>query len=214
MKAVRDGLLPAFAASFTIASLVVPAAPAKAAGWLTSSCTFAEANAALIFAVLAGFAAAFAILALIYRERARGFAHHSLRDATRLDTLGTVEDNYRALASLEHQVCVIWSDNHARLALHTLHATTGVPAKLPLLLRFASWLHPDDAGRVATSLHRLQTRGEGFVSNASTLEGPSRRGRGRGLRRRDRAADQAILAGQQGACAPDRREQALEAGRI
>ena len=66
---------------------------------------------------------------------------------------------------------MIWSDSHARLALHTLHATTGVPAKLPLLLRFASWLHPDDAGRVAQSLHRLQTRGEAFASNASTLEG-------------------------------------------
>ena len=171
MKAVRGGLLPVFAVSVTFASLVLPATPAKAAGWLTSSCAFAEANAALVFAALAGFAAAFAILAHIYRQRARSFAHQSLRDATRLDTLGTVEDNYRALASLEPQVCVIWSDSHARLSLHTLHATTGVPAKLPLLLRFASWLHPDDAGRVATSLHRLQTRGEGFVSNASTLEG-------------------------------------------
>ncbi len=89
MKAVRDGLLPAFAASFTIASLVVPATPAKAAGWLTSSCTFAEANAALIFAVLAGFAAAFAILALIYRERARELrTPFAARYATRLDTLG------------------------------------------------------------------------------------------------------------------------------
>ncbi len=171
MKAVREVMRPAFAGGFTIASLTLAAAPAKAAGWLASTCTIAEAGTALIFAVLAGLAAAFAILSFIFRERARSFAHQSLRDSTRLDTLATVEDNYRALVSLEPQVCVIWGDSHARLALHTLQSVTGVPAKLPTLLRFASWLHPDDAGRVAASLNRLQTRGEGFVSNASTLGG-------------------------------------------
>ncbi len=177
MKAVRNVWRPAAAAGFAMALLALPAAPVEAAtataaaGWLVSSCAFAETNVALLFAILAGLATAFAILAIVYRQRARGFARQSLRDATRVDTLGTVEDNYRALASLEPQVCVIWSDSHARLALHTLQATTGVPAKLALLLRFSSWLHSDDAGRMAASLHRLQTRGEGFVSNASTLEG-------------------------------------------
>jgi signal transduction histidine kinase len=171
MKAVREVLRPAFAASLTIASLTFAAAPARAAGWLASACAAAQANTAVIFAVLAGLAAAFGILVFIFRERARAFAHQCLRDATRLDTLATVEDNYRALASLEPQVCVIWGDAHARLTLHTLHSAAGVPAKLPLLLRFASWLHPDDAGRIAAALNRLQTRGEGFVSNASTLEG-------------------------------------------
>ena len=126
---------------------------------------------ALTLAVLAGLSAAFAIFGLIFRERARIFAQRSLRDTTLLDTLATVEDNYRALASLEPQVCIIWSDGHARLALHTMQSILGVPAKLPLLLRFASWLHPDDAGRVASGVNRLQTRGEGFVSNASTLGG-------------------------------------------
>jgi signal transduction histidine kinase len=166
MKAVRRVLRPGVAAW-----LALLAAPAEAAGWFSSACTAAEANAALIFAVLAGFTAAFAILALIFRERARGFAHQSLRDSTHLDTLATIEDNYRALASLEPQVCVIWSDAHARLALHTMQSGAGVPGKLPLFLRFSSWLHPDDASRIGASLNRLQTRGEAFVSNASTLEG-------------------------------------------
>ncbi len=172
MKAVREVLRPAFAASVTIASLSLRGRTGEGCGL---ACFGLRARGSqlppLIFAVLAGLAAAFAILAFIFRERARSFAHQCCATSTRLDTLATVEDNYRALASLEPQVCVIWSDNHARLALHTLHSAAGVPAKLPLLLRFASWLHPDDAGRVAVSLNRLQTRGEGFVSNASTLEG-------------------------------------------
>jgi len=172
MKAVRELLRPAFAAGLTIGSLALAAQPARAAdGWFASSCAIAEANTALLFAVLAGLAAAFATLALIFRDRARGFAQASLREATRLDTLATVEANYRALASMEPLACVIWSDGHPRLALHTLQSTTGVPAKLPQLLRFASWLHPDDAGRAAASLNRLQTNGEAFVSNASTLDG-------------------------------------------
>ncbi len=172
MKAVRELLRPAIAAGLTIASLALAAEPARAGDrWLASSCAFAEANTALLFAVLAGLAAAFATLAFIFRERARGYAHASLRGATRLDTLATVEDNYRALASMEPLACVIWSDGHPRLALHTLQSAAGVPAKLPQLLRFASWLHPDDAGRAAASLSRLQANGEAFVSNASTLDG-------------------------------------------
>ncbi len=172
MKAVRALLRPAFAAGLTIISLALAAAPAKAAdGLLASSCAFAEANTALIFAVLAGLAAAFATLAFIFRERARGSAQASLREATRLDTLAIVEANYRALASLEPQACVTWSEGNPRLALYTLQSTTGVPAKLTQLLRFASWLHPDDAGRAAASLSRLQASGEAFASNASTLDG-------------------------------------------
>lgn len=152
MKAMRRVLLPALAACLTTAWLTLAAAPAEAASWLSSACTAAEANVSLIFAVLAGFAAAFAILALIFRERARSFAHQTLSASTHLDTLATVEDNYRALASLEPQACVIWSDAHARLALHTMPAGAGVPGKLPMFLRFGAWLHPDDAGRVAASL--------------------------------------------------------------
>jgi signal transduction histidine kinase len=171
MKAMREVLRPALAAGLAAASLTLAAQPAAAESWFSSACTAAEANAALIFAALAGIALAFAILALIFRERARGFAHQSLSASTHLDTLATIEDNYRALASLEPQVCVIWSDAHARLALHSMHSASGVPSKLPMFLRFGAWLHPDDAGRVAASLNRLQTRGEAFVSNASTLEG-------------------------------------------
>jgi signal transduction histidine kinase len=38
-------------------------------------------------------------------------------------------------------------------------------------LRFATWLHPDDAAKATENLSRLQSRGEPFASNASTLEG-------------------------------------------
>lgn len=171
MKAVPELARPALEAGGIIALLALPVAPANAAGWLASSCAFAEANTSLIFAALAGLAAGFAIMVFIFRERARALTHDALRDATRLDTLATVEANYRSLASLEPQACVIWSDEHPRLALHTLHAATGVPSKLSQLLRFNSWLHPDDAGRIGANLDRLQTNGEAFVSNASTLDG-------------------------------------------
>lgn len=172
MKAVRELLRPTFAAGALIASLACGAWPAKAAnGGLASSSAFGDASSTLIFALLMGLAAAFASIAINYRERARNLAKASLREATRLDMLTTVEANYRALSSLEPQTCVIWNDGHARLALFTLPAAIGVPAKLPQLLRFATWLHPDDASRVAASLSRLQANGEAFVSNASTLDG-------------------------------------------
>ncbi|MGO8951727.1 MAG: ATP-binding protein [Rhodomicrobium sp.] len=173
MKAARELSRPAImAVGLTIASPALAAAPAKAAGgWLASACGFTGADSALLVAVLAGLSAAFATLAIIFRQKARSFEQQSLRTATRLDTLTTVEANYHSLAAIETQACVIWSDGHPRLALHTLQSTLGVPAKLAQLLRFGSWLHPDDAGRVSASLTRLQTRGEAFVSNASTLEG-------------------------------------------
>jgi len=173
MKAARELYRPAVAAAaLTIASPALAAAPAKAAGgWLASACGFTGADSALLIAVLAGLSGAFAALALIFRQRARSFEQQSLWTAARLDTLSTVEANYRSLAALETQACVIWSAGQPRLALHTLQGTLGVPAKLTQLLRFGSWLHPDDAGGASASLNRLQTRGEAFVSNASTLEG-------------------------------------------
>jgi signal transduction histidine kinase len=130
-----------------------------------------EADAILIGAVLAGLAAACAILAAVFRERARSLARQLLRDMARLDDLITIEANFRALVSLEPQTCVIWRDGHPRLALHTLPATLGVPSKLPQFLRFGSWLHPDDAEKTVESLNRLQTRGETFAAHASTLKG-------------------------------------------
>ena len=173
MKAARKSSRPAFAAALlTTVSPSLAAEPAGGGGgWLAGPCTFLEGDTALIFAVLAGCAAAAGTIAFLFSRRARYLSKQALRYATRLDTLSTVEANYRALTALEPQVCVIWSDGHPRLALHTLHGTLGVPAKLAHILRFASWLHPDDAARTAASLARLHTRGEAFTSNASTLEG-------------------------------------------
>src|SRR5215469_10969685 len=167
MKAARELSRPAaLAAGLAIAS------PAQAAnGWLSSPCAFPTTDGALLLALLAGAAAASAIAALVFRHRARSLAKQSLRHATRLDMLATIEANHRALAAIEPQACVIWSDGHPRIALYTLQSPLGVPAKLAQLLRFGSWLHPDDAGRAAASLGRLQTHGEAFISNASTLEG-------------------------------------------
>ena len=144
---------------------------AEETGARTAVCTFESADAVLAGAILAGFAAACAILAAVFRDKAHLHAKQAMRQKTRLDGLVTVESNFRALAALETQAFVVWTDNHPRLALHTLPGALGVPAKLPPLLRFGSWLHPDDAGRTAENLGRLQTQGEAFVSNASTLEG-------------------------------------------
>ncbi len=173
MNAARELSQAALAAvSLAIASPALAAAPVNpGGGWLASACTFAAGNGALLFAVLAGFGAAAAALAFMFRQRASALAHRALRQGTRLETLLTVEANYRALAALEPQACVIWSEGQPRLALHTLQSAFGVPSKLAQLLRLASWLHPDDAGRTAACLKQLQTDGEAFVSNASTLEG-------------------------------------------
>ncbi|MBI4723483.1 MAG: PAS-domain containing protein [Rhodomicrobium sp.] len=173
MKASRKSSRSApAAAGFALALPFLAATPAEASeGWFTFPCAFAGPDSLLIGAGLIGAAAASAILAFIFREKARALAKQSLRHLARLDALSTVEANFRALVSLEPQACVIWSDGHPRLALHTLQSTLGVPTKLPQILRFGSWLHPDDAGRTAESLTRLQKRGEAFISNASTLEG-------------------------------------------
>jgi signal transduction histidine kinase len=156
--------------SFTMARPFAFANAAESSS-AASACAFGGADAVLTCAVLAGVAAACAVLAAIFRDKAHLHAKHALRQKARLDALLTVESNFRALASLEPQAFVIWADSHPRLALYTLAGALGVPAKLPQLLRFGSWLHPDDAGLAAESLSRLQTRGEAFVANASTLEG-------------------------------------------
>ena len=163
---------PAAAATIVLATMLLPSlAGASNLALIASSHSFEGVNAVLIAAVLSGVAAATAILAIVFRERARALARQSMRLRGRVDALLAVEANFRALVSLEPQAFVIWSDGHPRLALHTLQTPLGIPAKLPQLLRLGSWLHPDDASRTAESLNLLQTRGEAFSSNASTLEG-------------------------------------------
>ena len=173
MKILRDPFRSAFGvlafSSVSMASLRA----ASAAGSLSdpSTCAFGNANAVLIGAVLAGTAAGCAVLAVLFREKAHWYAKQLLRQKARLDSLQAIENNFRALASLEPQAFVIWTDANPKLALHNLPGPIGVPVKLAQLLRFGAWLHPDDAGRTAESLNRLQTYGEPFVANASTLEG-------------------------------------------
>ena len=146
---------------------------ASAAGSLADAptCAFGNADAVLIGAVLAGTAAGCAVLAVLFREKAQWYVKQLLRQKARLNSLSAIENNFRALASLEPQAFVIWTDANPKLALHNLPGPIGVPVKLAQLLRFGAWLHPDDAGRTAESLSLLQSHGEAFVSNASTLEG-------------------------------------------
>ncbi|MGA7328299.1 MAG: hypothetical protein WBX25_28370, partial [Rhodomicrobium sp.] len=168
MTAWRALPLSQFAAA-AVLSLMLAHKPAAAAE--TAPVQATAPGALVIWASLAGIAVAFAILALIFREKARSVAKQCLRQMARLDALTAVEANFRALASLEPQACLIWSDGHPRLALHTLQTALGIPSKLPQILRFGSWLHPDDAGRAMEALEKLQSRGEAFVANAITLEG-------------------------------------------
>ncbi len=167
MKAARE--LPWLASLASVLAMLSSAHAVSA--WPGGACAIAPNDTALAFAVLGGLAAASVTAALLYRHKARSFAKQALRDASRLDALQAVEANYRALCGLEPQACAIWSDGHARLALQSLPSALGVPAKLSQLLRFGSWLHPDDAARATANLGQLQKRGEAFTSNASTLEG-------------------------------------------
>jgi signal transduction histidine kinase len=168
MKAAGEVSWPAFAAAgLTFVTPALAVAPEGAA----VSCSFLKSGASLLFAAFAGGALACAAVALIYRSRAKIFARQVLRQAARLEAMSTVESNFRSLVALEPQACVVWTDGQQRLALYTLQNTLGVPSKLAQLLRFGSWLHPDDAGSAAGRLNLLQTRGEAFVLNASTLEG-------------------------------------------
>ena len=173
MKILRESFRSAFGvlalSSVSMASL----GSVRAAGSLpeTSTCAFGSANALLTGAALAGAAAGCAVLASLFRRKAHRHAQQLLREKARLDTLSTVETNFRALASLEPQAFMIWTDGNPRLALHTLPSAMGVPSKLAQLLRFGAWLHPDDAGKIARSLSRLQSHGEAFALDASTVEG-------------------------------------------
>jgi signal transduction histidine kinase len=173
MKILRESFRSAFGvlalSSVSMASL----GSVRAAGSLpeTSTCAFGSANALLTGAALAGAAAGCAVLASLFRRKAHRHAQQLLREKARLDTLSTVETNFRALASLEPQAFMIWTDGNPRLALHTLPSAMGVPSKLAQLLRFGAWLHPDDAGKIARSISRLQSHGEAFALDASTVEG-------------------------------------------
>ena len=173
MKAARvSSWLALSAASLAIAAPASAEQPVKTVGgWLASTCILSDSNAAFILATFAGTAAAAAILAVIFRRKALASAQQSLWQTTRLETLSTIEANYRSLLAVEPQACVIWNEEHPRLAVHTLPAVLGVPSKLTQILRLASWLHPDDSSRITIALSRLQTRGEAFVANASTLDG-------------------------------------------
>ncbi len=173
MKALRETSRSVqTAACLKLALPFLAATPAQAAGgWAGTADSLVGANDLLIGAALIGAAAASAAVALFFRQKSQALGKQSMRHLARLDALSTVEANFRALVALEPQACLIWSDGHPRLALHTMQSGLGIPTKLPQLLRFATWLHPDDAGRAAENLARLQSRGEAFISNASTLEG-------------------------------------------
>ena len=92
-----------------------------------SSCAFASSEALLAGAALAGAAAGCAVLAASFRRKAHGYAKHLIRQKVRLDGLSTVESNFRALASVEPQVLVIWTEGSPRLALHSIPTAVGVP---------------------------------------------------------------------------------------
>src|SRR5262249_32017585 len=77
--------------------------------------------------------------------------------------------SFRALAALEPQVCIVWSDGTARLLLHTLPTTFTAPTKLAQLLRFNCWLNPDDAGELEGHLEHLRATGEPFSLKVSAL---------------------------------------------
>jgi signal transduction histidine kinase len=157
---------------FLIASLTLVPAQAKAAGAsLAETCASLSINALPIVAALAGTAVACGVLAVLFRGRTRELERQSLRQLARLEMLSTIETHFRALAALEAQALVIWTEGRPLLAMHTLPIAHGVPAKLPQLLRFGSWLHPDDVEGMAESLEGLQIRGAAFSRNASTLEG-------------------------------------------
>lgn len=132
---------------------------------------FCETFDLLTTSALAGGVLAAIIVAIAFREKARQLGKRLAHKKARLETLIEVEGNFRALTSLEPVCCLLWRDDVPRLVLHTLPPRLGVPAKLPQLLRFGAWLHPDDAGRIATSVEHLQKTGEAFVANASTIEG-------------------------------------------
>ena len=171
MKILREPFRSTFG-TFAFSSLAWPqGARADESLFNAGFCTFASADALLIGALLAGAAAGCAVLAALYSRKANRYAQHIIRQKPRLDALLAAESNFLALASVEPQAFVIWTDGSPRLALQTLPNALGVPAKLPHLLRFGAWLHPDDAGKIAESVDCLQTRGEAFISNASTVEG-------------------------------------------
>jgi signal transduction histidine kinase len=172
MNSLRRHALSAASAPAIVLCVLALVVPVSAALPAVPGAACAESSGLLALTAIGfGIAAALGVIAVVFRGQARALKRRSLRQESRIDGLQTVEANFRALVSLDQQCCVVWSDSHPRLAVNTLSSALGVPGKVPQLLRFNSWLHPDDAGRLSGYLDRLQTKGEAFVTNASTLEG-------------------------------------------
>jgi signal transduction histidine kinase len=168
MKAAR-----ALSSAASLASGCAWAAPAfaVASGSPDVACSAGSTGVGLIFALLTGASFAAIVAAARFRSQARALSQTALRQAERINSIESAELNYRALAALEPQACAIWGDAEPGLVLNTLPPSLGVPSALHQLLRFEDWLHSDDAGRAADQLNQLQTQGEAFSSNASTLAG-------------------------------------------
>jgi signal transduction histidine kinase len=152
--------------------LSMPAVPAlAAASEALETGPLGGASQLLILSALGGTALAGGLAILALQRRVQLLSRRLVRQRAQFDSLAGTDGSLRALISVEPQCCIVWSDGEPELVLHSLPAAFGVPQKLTQLLRFASWLHPEDAARTAADLERLQSRGEPFSSNASTLEG-------------------------------------------
>ena len=173
MTIFRAAQYKRYVLAFCLIGFSMPAFPALAVDvqTLLQACPFGGTSGLLVFSVLGGTLLAGGLAALALRQKVQSLSRRLVRERAQLDSLTGAGENLRALVSIEPQCCVAWSEGSPHLMLHTLPAELGVPQKLSQLLRFASWLHPDDAERTAADLDVLQSRGEAFNGNASTLEG-------------------------------------------
>src|SRR5579883_2686570 len=173
MRHSQGSSWPGSGIALLILALCVHAQAAAAApenGFITCA-AITGSNLMLILAASGGIAIAAGLFGIINREKARRLAAILARNSARLDVLSTAERDFRALASLEPKALVVWDDGEPRLAFHSFQPVHGVPSKLPHLLRFGSWLHLEDAAKIAENVSGLQDRGEAFAANASTLDG-------------------------------------------
>ncbi len=122
-------------------------------------------------AALSGIAAGALAAAGTFYARQR---HADRRAGLLMNRLQAAEarlEEARAIAHAEPQCCLVWDADEARLALHTLPAASGVPAKLAHILRFSGWLEDEAAARLEQNLDRLRKTGQRFVLRFATLTG-------------------------------------------
>jgi len=143
------------------------ASPALAQGFNVSAIAGA---APLAVAVGAG---GFAVIAMVaIRRLLADTSARQRRAGEQIAGLRVLVDDYEALLAGSREVTVLWSENASEPRLLGQSSAILPPGRRPdAVTRYATWLIPEDAERLARQVESLRVEGCAFETDLETIEG-------------------------------------------